>query len=460
VTEPHRADRHFAEDDVHVHRVWRKASRWAARAATGAMVLPVVLMMIAVPLEKVLPYGEHLLMGALWAWLVGWLGAPVLGVLSLLLAIRKRLPVTKVEVEEGRLRIEGDGHEMSVGREEMTGAIVVAEDEAAEVEVALTSGNTICVRPGEVGRADALVEALGFGAADRRVVVPLGGPREPLSAGCGAVLVGLGAGVLATCGGAAVSSAASPFGDFLGYFVGAVFVGVTLLVARALTPRRLVIGKDGVLFEGPFRKRFYPRASIFGVARIRQHLALLIGRGDDVREVQLTAESTERQMALLRRIRAALDLPANGDKDPRAEMLARGGETIEKWRERLRRLAAPEKGYRGESVPAETLMHTAADADASAEVRVGAALAIGLGGDQAAKEELRRSIEALASDKLRVALEAAAGGDADEEALAAAVEEEARAEQEDRSKRAALPGADEVEGDRPPRRSGRRSRRA
>ena len=412
---------------VRLTRVRRRAARWGAWMTVGGMVIPVLLMMVAVPLKGVASFGDGLMGVALWAWLVGWLGAPVLALGSLALAARVRQPETSIVVRDGGIDLVGERGARRIERGGIAGALVVAgDDDEAEVELALTSGDMLCAQVGRVGRGRELVSALGFGADQRRVAVPLGGPRDSLAAGCGGVLFGMMAAVLATCFGAAVAMDVRVLENLVPYFVGLVFVGVTLAAVRALSPQRVVIGADGVVREGFFRARFFPRDAIVGVERIGPRLSLLVGRDDRVKEVTLTSESAERQRALMLRIRAALDLPGKGASDPRGAMLGRGAESVERWRDRLRRIVAPETGYRGESVPVETLLDTASDASVGVETRVGAAMAIGLGHDEVAKRELRAAIEGLANERLRIALEGAARGEADEEALAALVEEEAR----------------------------------
>ena len=68
----------------------------------------------------------------------------------------------------------------------------------------------------------------------------------------------------------------------------------------------------------------------------------------------------------------------------------------------------------------DTLLKTAADADAPAELRVGAALAIAQSGDEDARKRLRIATEGIANEPVRLALEAAAERDAEDEAIAEA----------------------------------------
>jgi CO/xanthine dehydrogenase FAD-binding subunit len=101
-------------------------------------------------------------------------------------------------------------------------------------------------------------------------------------------------------------------------------------------------------------------------------------------------------------------------------VLARGADSIGAWRERLRKLVAPAEGYRQRTVPVDTLLKTAADAESPAELRVGAALAIAQSGDEDARRRLRIATEGIANEPVRLALEAAAEADAEDEAIAEA----------------------------------------
>jgi len=65
----------------------------------------------------------------------------------------------------------------------------VSGDPAA-VEVTLTSGDRLEVGVAGLDAQHALIEALGFGLAHRRIPLRLGGPRAPLAASCGGIAAG------------------------------------------------------------------------------------------------------------------------------------------------------------------------------------------------------------------------------------------------------------------------------
>ena len=412
----------FSTSDVEVWLVRRRRARLFAKVGLWLVVLPVVGAMVFGATASMFEPGRGAQLMMVWAWVGAWLvGAPIAGAASIADSLRRKLPIRTLAVERGKLHLTGaDGEARPV--EPAESALVVAQQDGnGEAEITFASGDVLHVRA--KGREQELVDSLGFADAARRTVVPLGGARSPLWSALGAVVVSAFATGIATCSGAAVAREAGASGPMLGevivYGMGILFVGLTLLLARLTTPRQLTIGADGVLLEGPFRKRFFPRARIFGVETIQGHVSLLLGGGDDVQEVRLTSEHGDRQEALIQRIRGAIEQHGDGE-DPRAALLARGSDSIGAWRDRLRKLVAESPGYRSRVLPSDVLVRMAKDADAPADVRVGAAMAIGIQGDEEAKRELRIATDAIANEKLRVAIEAASDGNAEEEAIAAA----------------------------------------
>ncbi len=426
----------FSSSEVQVWRVQRKIAGWAARLLVGFMVLPVVAATLLAGMTLLFGESHGAATALLFGWLGAWLGGAPLSLLTAYLAsLRTKQEVTALQVIEGDLRLEGP-RPSTIPARDIEGAITVATGyQAGEAEIALKSGDVLHVRAGEeessAAEARNLVQALGFGGKQRRTMVPLGGTRTPLWRALWAVFAGTVATSLSTCLSFAALGGSSRATDVALLLMAIVFTGVTLAAAKLTGPRRLVVGADGVEIEGPFRKRFFPRKEIFGVEKIRDHVSILLrGRGDDVREVKLPVESFDRGEAVLRHIRGALESETE-EVGAAAAVLARGGDSIAAWRERLRKLVAPAEGYRNRTVPVDTLLKTAGDVDAAAELRIGAALAIAQSGDEDARRRLRIATEAIANEPVRLALEAAAESEAEDEAIAEAF---ARAETESMAK--------------------------
>lgn len=405
---------------VKVWRVKRRISRMAVSVGLGLIVVPVILSLVSLVLWRVFgvfsAFGDVVAISGAGAWSVG---APLAAVVAFVASLRRRLRVDAAEVRGEELRLSGAGRPITVPRRAIDGALVVAgKDGGHEVEIALAGGDVLHVQAG--GKEGELASALGASRGGRRTAVPLGGTRSPLWRGLRAVLLGLIASSVSACPGAMLGSALhTDTGITLFVTMLVTFLVTAGLIARPWAPRRVVIGADGVLIESAFGKRFFPRDRIFGVEVVRGRVALLLRDGDEVDHVPLTAEDPGRQDALIRRIRAALEAHGDGE-DPRAALLARGDDSIAKWRERLGKLVAKGEGYRRRALPSDVLVRIASDGAAAPDVRLGAAMAIGLADDADARQQLRVAAEEVADDDLRAALEAVTEGKAEEEAVEAA----------------------------------------
>lgn len=421
----------FVSSRVSVRRLKKQLARQLGWAALGAWVLPVAAAVVAGVLTKVFDLDNLLMPGVALGWLASWFGfVPALSIGALIASARYRNPYTTIEADRGELRLHRRGSIDVVPRGELTGALELTGRKGESiVEITTASGDSLLVELADSEEAGALVKALELGAAQRRAVIALGGATDPLASGCGGVVLGAVATLFATCGGYGLAGEmhlGNRVEQWIPYVLGALFVAVSLLVAKRNTPRRMVIGADGVVVQGAFRDRFYPRAQIELVEQMGPHLVLVVREGDRIRRVNLTSEAGDRRAALRQRIQDALRQPGGEESAERAARLGRGGESIAAWRDRVRKIVGAGGDYRAVAIPADALVRTAKSLEVPADVRLGAAMAIAFGEDESAKRELRVSTEAIANAKLRVALERAADGDADEEAIAEALAEDER----------------------------------
>lgn len=414
----------------------RRLSDRAARVGVGLIVLPVALMMLGVAMSAISPSlwrsvrdAYTVSVGAGWAgsWL---LFAPLSFLVSLFASLRARLPHKGLSVKDGSLTLDG-ASPRTFDRKEIDGALVVMPNKApAHAEIVLRSGDVLHVEAGSNEDATpyhALVDALGFGGKRRRASLPLGSTRGLLQRGLAAVGAGLAATII---GSLLVFNLTTSMPTAL-FITGAIFLLTVLVVAQIEGPHRVVAGADGLVVERLFGKTFLPRRHIFGVEKIEGGVSVLL-RGEDetIRQVPLPADSPDRSQALLRSLRDALEGDSGEEAGPQAALLTRGGESIAKWRERLRKLVATEGGYRARRLPVDMLVRTARDPSAPTELRIGAALAIAGTDDEDAKARLRIATEGVANEPVRTALEAAAEAEAEDEAIAAALD---RAERVTRS---------------------------
>ncbi|MFT3775061.1 MAG: hypothetical protein QM820_57670 [Minicystis sp.] len=412
----------FAGDVIGVKRSRRGVSRFFVRAALAAAVGPVVLSLVGAVLSNL---GADFLMElALQSWIGGWLvGTPVATILALVAGSRRALRASSVDVDDEALRLRDGEAVQAIARRQVTGALHVA-GRGDDVEITLENGDVLHVEVATPIAARALVAALGFGAAERRTVVLLGDDHDALAAGCWGVLLGVLATTVATCGLAVIPT------HFVyhvaGYLIGFVFIATSLFFARALAPKRVVVGTDGLLVDRTFGRRFLPLSAIRAVKADRQGLFFAITDGKASREIAITAAKGDRAAALRERILEAMANAGRAGEEASSALMARSGRSIGAWREALRRLVQS-GGYRGETVSIDTLLRLAESAEAPAEQRIGAALAIGLAEDAAAKQRLRIAVDGIANETMRLAMERAAAGAEDEAAIEEAIAAEAKA---------------------------------
>jgi hypothetical protein len=196
----------------------------------------------------------------------------------------------------------------------------------------------------------------------------------------------------------------------------------TVLFVRLYGYPRVVIGADGIRLVGRLVPRFIPFADLTG-ARLRP------GDASGVTGVEVTrsdgrtfllptiAQTEDAEHALVERIRAGIEAYAKGGDDRLLGALERRGRPVPVWKEDLRRLAQAEGGFRQQAIGREDFERVLADPSAPADRRVGAALALEATVDETAKDRIRVAAAASASPPLRIALEAAADGEVDEEAV-------------------------------------------
>jgi hypothetical protein len=409
-----------------VKRSRRRLSRLFTRAAVGFAVSPVALAFL-VPILRQLGAGSGAFDDFLFSyWLFAWIvGTPLASVLAFYTGRRRREVTSEIAVRDEVLVLTDYATEERIPLRAIEGAVVIV-GESEEVEISLAGGDALHVAVSGLSRAEALVDALGFGTAARRTVVPLGDPHDALAAGCWGVLAGVLASVLSFCGVAAFGSSTGMAGLLLGWIVGAVFVVGSVVFARLFTPGRVVIGTDGLVLEGAFRRRFFPLASIVDIVDGPSGFDLVLKAEGAPCHVTLVSTKGARAYAAAARIRDALHARRSDVEAGASALIARGGRPVSEWREALRRLVQG-AGYRGERVSVDALLDTAGSAAAPAEQRVGAAMAIGMGDDADAKRRLRVVVEGIANEKLRVALAEAAEGEADEAAIEEAIAAEKKA---------------------------------
>jgi hypothetical protein len=214
-------------------------------------------------------------------------------------------------------------------------------------------------------------------------------------------------------------------------YCGFVFLG--LLLGATFSPASIHVGADGILTTWLGRRRFYRYVDIAGVEASNNgvvQLRLNSGEAVDLVVRGRSALENVHVYAVLARIQAAHAAALAGQRPVDVvALVARGGRTAADWLHALHGLLGGDAAdYRSNAVPEENLWRVADDPTAEETARVGAAVALRTGLDDAGRARLLQIAEASASPKVRVALRAAASVEGDEglvEALEACEAEQA-----------------------------------
>jgi len=190
---------------------------------------------------------------------------------------------------------------------------------------------------------------------------------------------------------------------------------------------RVTVGADGVLMAWPLigRRRFIPYSKVVSMTPSPGAILFRLADGDRY-EIMTTTSSRsvvlEQHEALVERIEDAVSAYHAANAEPPLEALRRGGRSALGWIKDLRALSETSgAGYRAATLPSEALWDLALDAAAVEELRIGAGLALRHGLDEEGRTKLRAAAAASASPPVRVALEASAEENIDDEQLRARI---------------------------------------
>jgi hypothetical protein len=199
----------------------------------------------------------------------------------------------------------------------------------------------------------------------------------------------------------------------------------------AMIPSRIDVGADGVLIRWLGTKRFLPLANIRTLDELvsgsNQRPAGVLLTMDDGTKISIPMMSGRE---LLERIQEGIETQARGSVAAAAALLARRDRDVRAWIQDLRAIGAGTNvDLRTAPVNPDHLWRIVESHGAAPEERAAAAVALGPSLDDGGKQRLRVAVEAVADERLRVAIVAAAkseeGEDAAlEEALGAVSEEE------------------------------------
>jgi hypothetical protein len=200
------------------------------------------------------------------------------------------------------------------------------------------------------------------------------------------------------------------------------FFALTVGWVLATRPPEVAVGADGVRIRGRVGSRFVALSEIAS-AKVEGLSSLVLGLKDGKTErVDVALGNLPMLHALVHRIERALSGAEGAATETRLSLLRRGERTIAAWKEALR-AHVRNADYRHAALADLDLERIVGSPGATAEHRIGAAIALKEGGSDTARDRIRIAAEQCVNPQVRVALERIADADAEGEADAAAVED-------------------------------------
>jgi hypothetical protein len=197
-------------------------------------------------------------------------------------------------------------------------------------------------------------------------------------------------------------------------------------VAASMVPSRIHIGADGVLIRWLGQRKFLPLAEIRtveqstgGWGKQRQVGVLFTMR--DGTEVWVPIGNSqwrsEAAASLIERVHEAMETHAHGSVEAAAALLVRRDRDVHTWIQELRAIGAGANAdLRTAPMNPEHLWRIVESHTVPPEARAAAAVALGPRLDEEGRQRLRVAVEAVADERLRVAVNVAARSDAEEDA--------------------------------------------
>ncbi|MFO0758105.1 MAG: hypothetical protein U0359_16535 [Byssovorax sp.] len=359
---------------------------------------------------------------AVWggSLLAGPGAAIVLGMLGVLLSLRWPSQEGALRVDDGALVLDRRGAQKRIPLADVRAGVVIPglHGKSARVEVELAGGDHVFAEVGSIAEGEQILTAAGVDASRRRSTIPL------RSTAASAIV-------------RSITIAATIFASFigLGLLLGAgvhispAFIPVWLfgttaaawLAARIQRPRAITVGADGLVLPGMLKDHFVPFSTISVVHASPSSVEVGLGHPRRSRTFRADGDAAEAvALRVAEAQRSATDAPA---AQARIEQLARGSRPLSAWRDDVARLLSKGGDYRSQSLSEDDLSALVARAEAPAEQRIGAALALASGGEER-RARVRIAAEACAGPAMRAALEAIAKGEEEEKAIEEALAEE------------------------------------
>lgn len=314
-----------------------------------------------------------------------------------------------------------------VPRAAIDAAWVLREPDGARAELRLRNGDVLSASVGSEEAAHALLDAAGLDPSRRALRMPLGGALTSLGLGAAASLpASLVAAITAGVLGTLLHLPSAAIGLLMFMLVTALVVGAVRLFA----PPLVSVGHDGLSVEGARGAWFVRFDEVTDVAQAPAAISLRL-RDGSTRSIATIGTGAARREALVARVAAGVAAGVEAAREPldlsvRLTVLDRNGRSNEEWLAGLRALADAKDDYRSAGLTRDEVLGALADERSTPQRRIGAAYALSAMDPAQAGARVRVVAETVAQEPVRVALERAAAGEVDAEAIDAATLEEAR----------------------------------
>jgi hypothetical protein len=349
----------------------------------------------------------------------GWNVTLPLGFLLASLLVAQATPrAGKIQLSSDGFVVSGKRRSIALPREAIRSGVIVPYAEDCEVELDVAGGRTISARMTNVDAAERLLAALGVGADRQRSRVALSVEDEGRERALVVLLVAATQVMLMVNGN---------LGILLSIFSAGLGLPAALMFLSAARSRAsATVGLDGIEIQAGRWRRFVPLDDIASSHASKRGIELMRRDGRSKLIDVPGKVSAERFGALALRVDAAIRAREQLRGAPaRLPLLERGGRSVPAWRAALRELIrSSADAYRGRTLSPEDVGATLADADAPAEQRLGAALALAASDAPDLRERLRVAAETCANPRIRVALAGIAAAEPDDAAIEEALAED------------------------------------
>lgn len=382
-------------------------------SALGLGILPLVMVIVGkgFGFERPSFWGDGFLGGV-------WGSAVATGMLAWFMSTIARGKAGRLEVNGAELRVVRGDRVWTIPVASVAGAMIVptAPTGPVQIELLLESGEQLLVDAEDAETARALLAEAGISLEKRTARTSFPASMRAVAL-LGALFGSFMAGpILLPMGGESIPGTIMWFA-----VVAAMFVGAGI----ATSAPEVTVGLDGLQSRSARGTRFVSFDGVVDVRPTARGLELVKADGSTVPVPFYLVGTPSRQAqrdALVDSVSEALEQRAKSSQDKEAmASLARAGRPVSSWREAIRELATS-NNYRTASLPFDGLTRVLSRADASAEDRIGAAIAMKATHPEEATERVRIAAQTCADPKVRIALERVADGSEEDAAIEEALE--------------------------------------